>query len=48
MGCLIDEDNYRRSAPRNGLGLPDPETLQKMKPADLVLDSFKETRYDKF
>ncbi len=47
MGCLIDEDGYRRSAPRNGLGSPDRETPQKMRPADLVLDSLKEIRYDK-
>jgi len=33
---VIDENNYRRSAPRNGLGLPDHETLQKLRPADVV------------
>ena len=33
---VIDENNYRGSAPRNGLGLPDHETLQKVRPADVV------------
>jgi radical SAM superfamily enzyme YgiQ (UPF0313 family) len=33
---VIDENNYQRSAPRNGLGLPDHETLQKVRPADVV------------
>ena len=33
---VIDENNYQRSAPRNGLGLPDHETLQKLRPADVV------------
>jgi radical SAM superfamily enzyme YgiQ (UPF0313 family) len=33
---VIDENNYRGSAPRNGLGLPDHETLQEMRPADVV------------
>jgi len=33
---VIDENNYRRSAPRNGLGLPDHETLQQLRPADVV------------
>ncbi len=33
---VIDENNYRRSAPRNGAGLPDHETLQNSRPADVV------------
>src|SRR5512143_817033 len=33
---VIDEKNYQRSAPRNGLGLPDHETLQNSRPADVV------------
>ena len=33
---VIDENNYRRSAPRNGLGLPDHEILQKLRPADVI------------
>ena len=33
---VIDENNYQRSAPRNGLGLPDHEALQKLRPADVV------------
>ena len=33
---VIDENNYRRSAPRNGSGLPDHEALQKLRPADVV------------
>ncbi len=33
---VIDENNYERSAPKNGLGLPDHETLQKLRPADVV------------
>jgi radical SAM superfamily enzyme YgiQ (UPF0313 family) len=33
---VIDENNYRRSAPRTGLGLPNHETLQKVRPADMV------------
>jgi radical SAM superfamily enzyme YgiQ (UPF0313 family) len=33
---IIDENNYQRSAPRNGLGLPDHETLQEWRPADVV------------
>ena len=33
---VIDENNYRRSAPRNELGLPDHEILQKLRPADVV------------
>jgi radical SAM superfamily enzyme YgiQ (UPF0313 family) len=33
---VIDENNYQGSAPRNGLGLPDHETLQKLRPADVV------------
>jgi radical SAM superfamily enzyme YgiQ (UPF0313 family) len=33
---VIDENNYQRSAPRNELGLPDHETLQKLRPADVV------------
>jgi radical SAM superfamily enzyme YgiQ (UPF0313 family) len=33
---VIDENNYRRSAPRNGLGFPDHETLQNLRPANAV------------
>ena len=33
---VIDENNYQRSAPRNELGLPDHEILQKLRPADVV------------
>jgi radical SAM superfamily enzyme YgiQ (UPF0313 family) len=33
---VIDENNYRRSAPRNSMGLPDHESLQKLRPADVV------------
>ena len=33
---VIDENNYQRSAPRNEFGLPDHETLQKLRPADVV------------
>ena len=33
---VIDENNYQRSAPRNESGLPDHETLQKLRPADVV------------
>ena len=33
---VIDENNYRRSAPRNGLGLPDHKALQESRPADVV------------
>ncbi len=33
---VIDENNYQRSAPQNELGLPDHETLQKLRPADVV------------
>jgi radical SAM superfamily enzyme YgiQ (UPF0313 family) len=33
---VIDENNYQGSAPRNGLGMPDHETLQKLRPADVV------------
>ncbi len=33
---VIDENNYQRSAPRNEMGLPDHETLQKLRPADVV------------
>jgi len=33
---VIDENNYRRAAPRNDSGLPDHETLQRLRPADVV------------
>jgi len=33
---VIDENNYQRSAPRNEMGLPDHETLQGVRPADVV------------
>ena len=33
---VIDENNYRRSAPRNSSGLPDHEALQGLRPADVV------------
>ena len=33
---VIDENNYRRSGPRNERGLPDHETLQGIRPADMV------------
>ena len=33
---VIDENNYRRFAPRNSSGLPDHETLQQLRPADVV------------
>jgi radical SAM superfamily enzyme YgiQ (UPF0313 family) len=33
---VIDENNYQRSAPRNGLGLPDHEALQRLRPANVV------------
>src|SRR5512136_2009108 len=33
---VIDENNYQGSAPRNGSGLPDHKTLQKLRPADVV------------
>jgi radical SAM superfamily enzyme YgiQ (UPF0313 family) len=33
---VIDENNYRRSAPKNDSGLPDHEALQKLRPADAV------------
>ncbi len=33
---VIDENNYQRFAPRNESGLPDHETLQKLRPADVV------------
>ena len=33
---VIDENNYQGSAPRNGSGIPDHETLQKIRPADVV------------
>ncbi len=33
---VIDENNYRRSGPRNERGLPDHETLQGIRPADVV------------
>jgi len=33
---VIDENNYRRSGPIGNLGLPDHETLQQLRPADVV------------
>ena len=33
---VIDENNYQKAAPRNGMGLPDHATLQKLRPADVV------------
>ncbi|MCX5906650.1 MAG: radical SAM protein, partial [Deltaproteobacteria bacterium] len=33
---VIDENNYRRSAPRDDAGFPDHEALQKLRPADVV------------
>ena len=33
---VIDENNYRRKAPRDGDGLPDHSALQKIRPADAV------------
>ena len=33
---VIDENNYQGPAPRDGLGLPDHETLQELRPADVV------------
>jgi len=33
---VIDENNYRRSGPRNERGLPDHEALQSLRPADVV------------
>jgi len=33
---VIDENNYRRSGPKDGLGLPDHEALQRLRPADVV------------
>jgi radical SAM superfamily enzyme YgiQ (UPF0313 family) len=33
---VIDENNYRRAAPRDDSGLPDHEALQKLRPADVV------------
>jgi radical SAM superfamily enzyme YgiQ (UPF0313 family) len=33
---VIDENNYQGPAPRNGLGLPDHEALQELRPADVV------------
>lgn len=33
---VIDENNYQRSAPRDGSGMPDHEVLQKMRPANVV------------
>jgi len=33
---VIDENNYRRSGPKNTSGLPDHEALQKLRPADVV------------
>jgi radical SAM superfamily enzyme YgiQ (UPF0313 family) len=33
---VIDENNYRRSAPRDASGLPDHEALQELRPAHVV------------
>ncbi len=33
---VVDENNYRGRAPRDGDGLPDHEALQRMRPADAV------------
>ncbi len=33
---VIDENNYRRYGPRDALGLPDHEILQRIRPADAV------------
>jgi radical SAM superfamily enzyme YgiQ (UPF0313 family) len=33
---VIDENNYRRFAPRNSSGLPDHKALQELRPADVV------------
>ncbi len=33
---VIDENNYRKSGPRNDAGMPDHETLQRLRPADVV------------
>jgi radical SAM superfamily enzyme YgiQ (UPF0313 family) len=33
---VIDENNYRRSGPKDKAGLPDHEALQKLRPADVV------------
>ena len=33
---VIDENNYRRSGPKDKAGFPDHETLQKLRPADVV------------
>jgi radical SAM superfamily enzyme YgiQ (UPF0313 family) len=33
---IVDENNYRRSGPRDKEGLPDHETLQRLRPADVV------------
>jgi hypothetical protein len=33
---VIDENNYQGPAPRDKLGLPDHETLQELRPADVV------------
>ena len=33
---VIDENNYRRSAPKDESALPDHEALQKLRPADVV------------
>jgi radical SAM superfamily enzyme YgiQ (UPF0313 family) len=33
---VIDENNYRRSGPKNDQGLPDHEFLQRLRPADVV------------
>ncbi len=33
---VIDENNYQGPAPRDALGLPDHETLQELRPADVV------------
>ncbi len=33
---VIDENNYGRPAPRNDRGMPDHETLQELRPADVV------------
>jgi radical SAM superfamily enzyme YgiQ (UPF0313 family) len=33
---VIDENNYRRAAPRDDSGMPDHKALQKIRPADVV------------
>src|SRR5512136_1999440 len=33
---VIDENNYRRSGPKDGKGLPDHKALQGLRPADVI------------